>query len=215
MMRINLLIDLSGTLHIGDTACPGAVSALHRLCSAKTTAQCSSVRLRFCSNTTKESTQDLQKRLQRAGFAASDVPTDRITTSLEACKLLCVEQQWKPLLLLTPSAQASFRESLSSSRQKAVDGRRGANTASEGQLQHAFFPAPDTPPERLSDEERAQLRACDTVVVGLAPSLFTAAWLDEAFRILTGEYEAGPKRLVATHRGELPMYLRTLPCYSS
>lgn len=52
----------------------------------------------------------------------------------------------------------------------------------------------------MDEEQRARLERCDTVVVGLAPELFGADWMDEAFRILSSEYSNGEKHLVATHR---------------
>ncbi|PWN32834.1 uncharacterized protein FA14DRAFT_78512 [Meira miltonrushii] len=194
-MRLNLLIDLSGTLHIGDQACPGAITALNRLFSSKPVkGKCSDIKVRFCSNTTKESKQDLQKRLVRIGFDEKIVTTDRIMTSLQACTQLCLKQQWKPLLLLTSSAQNSFRDRL------AKDDKGDQQSEAKNSIQHAFFPHPDSPPSKLSSQEKDQLKKCDSVIVGLAPNLFNAEWLDEAFRILSNEYSQGQKHLVATHR---------------
>ncbi|PWN89403.1 hypothetical protein FA10DRAFT_280431 [Acaromyces ingoldii] len=219
MVRLQLLIDLSGTLHIGDHEVAGAAKALKRLqqaaaaLSSSTSAASSpttlaaekggfsSIKLRFCSNTTKESTQDLQARLVRAGFDPKDVPASSILTSLEACRRMCVAQRWRPLLLLTPSAQAAFSSpSATASSSESIAG-------------DCFLPAKERPPSSLSDEERAKLRSCDTVVVGLAPDLFGAAWMDEAFRILAGEYASDSSgtsktRLVATHRA---LYYRPGP----
>lgn len=47
-MRVNLLVDLSGTLHIGDEACPGAIAALERIRKATPIAPFS-IKVRFCS----------------------------------------------------------------------------------------------------------------------------------------------------------------------
>jgi hypothetical protein len=47
-MRVNLLVDLSGTLHIGDEECPGAIAALERIRKATCVAP-HSFKLRFCS----------------------------------------------------------------------------------------------------------------------------------------------------------------------
>lgn len=191
-MRLNLLIDLSGTLHIGDQACPGAIAALNRLFSSKPIKEkCSDIRVRFCSNTTKESKQDLQKRLVRIGFDEKIVTTDRIMTSLQACIQLCVKQQWKPMLILTPSAQKSFRDLLA----KNDKGDRPKDS-----IPHAFFPNPGSSPSKLSSKEKEELKKCDSVIMGLAPNLFNAEWLDEAFRILSNEYQEGEKYLIATHR---------------
>ena len=56
-----LLIDLSGTLHIGSAPTPGAVHALERLRNAR-------IPFRFTSNTSKESTADLLYKLRGMGF---------------------------------------------------------------------------------------------------------------------------------------------------
>src|SRR5262245_23754699 len=56
-----ILLDLSGTLHISSTPTPRAPSALQRLRS-------SHVPFRFCTNTSKESSGDLVKRLVGMGF---------------------------------------------------------------------------------------------------------------------------------------------------
>lgn len=75
-----ILIDLSGTLHIGDKPTPNAVEALRRLRQAR-------VPFRFCSNTSKESTNALRKRLFRMGFEArSDGVKEEIWTSIGAVK---------------------------------------------------------------------------------------------------------------------------------
>ncbi len=60
-----LLIDVSGNLHIGSEPTPGAVDALKRLVDKR-------FPFRLCSNTSKESTADLIKRLDRLGFGISD-----------------------------------------------------------------------------------------------------------------------------------------------
>lgn len=194
-MRLNLLIDLSGTLHIGDQPCSGAIAALNRLFSAKPVKEkCLDLRVRFCSNTTKESKKDLQKRLVRIGFEEKIVTPDRIITSLQACTQLCVKHQWKPLLLLTSSAQNSFRDLL------AKDSKGDQQADTKNNIAHAFFPDPNSPPSKLSTTEKEDLKKCDSVIVGLAPNLFNAEWLDEAFRILSNEYQKGQKHLIATHR---------------
>lgn len=141
----------------------------------------------FVGNTTKESTTDLQARLVRAGFPSNTIPTSSIITSLEACKKLAtLNRTWRPLLLLSKSAQETFRQ--------------------DSQLnKNAFYPQADIPPNKLNDQDRQKLQQCDTVIVALAPEFMGAEWMNEAFRILSNEYSKGEKRLVATHRGE-PIY---------
>jgi ribonucleotide monophosphatase NagD (HAD superfamily) len=60
-----LLIDLSGTLHIGNTPTPRAADALQKLRKA-------GVPFRFCSNTSKESAADLGARLRGMGFEVGE-----------------------------------------------------------------------------------------------------------------------------------------------
>jgi hypothetical protein len=56
-----LLLDLSGTLHVGSAPTPRAVQALQRLREA-------GVPFRFCSNTSKEGKAELAERLRGMGF---------------------------------------------------------------------------------------------------------------------------------------------------
>jgi Haloacid dehalogenase-like hydrolase len=56
-----LLIDLSGTLHIGSSPTPDAARAVQRLREAK-------FPFRFCSNTSKESRSELCSRLDAMGI---------------------------------------------------------------------------------------------------------------------------------------------------
>lgn len=94
-----LLIDLSGTLHVGDEPTPGAAQALDRLRKA-------GVPFRLCSNTTKESETDLLARLRRIGF---HVEEHEIQTSLMAARQLVQDRGYKnPLLLLSNSAKSTF-----------------------------------------------------------------------------------------------------------
>ena len=95
-----LLIDLSGTLHIGPTAIPGAVHAIERLREAKFPFKfwfvpfclphmtMSSDSNRFLSsNTSKESTAALINRLTEAGFT---IHPKEVFTSLGAMRELLV-----------------------------------------------------------------------------------------------------------------------------
>lgn len=71
-----LLIDLSGTLHVGSTPTQGAVRALQRLRDAQ-------IPFRFCSNTSQQSTQDLREKLLNMGF---EVRENELWTSLGALR---------------------------------------------------------------------------------------------------------------------------------
>lgn len=56
-----ILLDLSGTVHVGTTPTPDAISALQKL-------RLSAIPFRFCSNTSKESVQSLSEKLKKIGF---------------------------------------------------------------------------------------------------------------------------------------------------
>ncbi|XP_044520786.1 haloacid dehalogenase-like hydrolase domain-containing protein 2 [Gracilinanus agilis] len=94
-----VLVDLSGTLHIEDAAVPGAQKALKRLRAAPVT-------IRFVTNTTKESKEDLLERLRRLNF---DIYEHEIFTSLTAARNLVREHQVRPMLLVDDRALAEFR----------------------------------------------------------------------------------------------------------
>src|SRR5690242_5984318 len=56
-----VLLDLSGTLHVGDTPIPGALAAVRRLEEA-------GVPLRFVTNTSRKTRKMLHDDLKRMGF---------------------------------------------------------------------------------------------------------------------------------------------------
>ncbi|GAA5854199.1 hypothetical protein JCM8547_001732 [Rhodosporidiobolus lusitaniae] len=93
-----LLIDLSGTLHVGDKATPGAVQAVKRLRE-------DGVVLRFMSNTSKESRPSLLNRMKKMDL---DVREEELFTSLSVVRDLVVKRNLRPLYLLTPSALSDF-----------------------------------------------------------------------------------------------------------
>lgn len=76
-----LLIDISGTLMIGSTPTQEAVQALAELRRSK-------FPFRFCSNTSKESTSVLQKRMLDAGFDVQTGESQELWTSLKAVRSL-------------------------------------------------------------------------------------------------------------------------------
>ncbi|KAG8752832.1 hypothetical protein FRC12_011777 [Ceratobasidium sp. 428] len=95
-----LLIDLSGTIHIGKEALPGAVQALERLRQAR-------IPVRFCSNTSKESTSSLVKSLHKMGF---DVRDGEVFTSLGAAREVVRKQKLNPFFLISASARTEFAD---------------------------------------------------------------------------------------------------------
>ncbi|XP_068608800.1 haloacid dehalogenase-like hydrolase domain-containing protein 2 [Brachionichthys hirsutus] len=93
-----VLVDLSGTLHVEDTAVPGAQDALNRLRQAP-------VAVKFVTNTTKESKNKLMERLQRLDFTLQET---EIFTSLSAARSLLEQRQHRPLLLVDDGALEDF-----------------------------------------------------------------------------------------------------------
>lgn len=94
-----VLVDLSGTLHIEDSAVPGAQEALRRLRSAP-------LAVKFVTNTTKECKRILFERLQTMSF---DISADDIFTSLTAAINLLEQKQVRPFLLVEDSALEDFK----------------------------------------------------------------------------------------------------------
>ncbi|CBQ70976.1 conserved hypothetical protein [Sporisorium reilianum SRZ2] len=179
--RYNLLIDLNGTCHIGDKPTEGAVEAIQKLRAAQQKHQ-GRLNIRFCSNTSKESSSSLLSRLRRVGLGADLVSAHDVFTSLDAAKRLVSRRKLRPLLLLSSSAQSSFTED---------------PTLAEA----CFLARPEVDPATLSPDEKSRLGSCNAVVIGLCPELMTQKWLDEAFRLLSGEYGATEQvALIATHR---------------
>ena len=93
-----VLIDLSGTLHIDNSAISGSQNALKKL-------RANGYRLKFVTNTTKESVSSLCKRLQRLHF---DIKEEEIFSSLTASKELLKSQNLRPYLMLSDSAKEDF-----------------------------------------------------------------------------------------------------------
>ncbi|XP_063151914.1 haloacid dehalogenase-like hydrolase domain-containing protein 2 [Candoia aspera] len=93
-----VLVDLSGTLHIEDSAVPGAQEALKKLRSTP-------LAIRFVTNTTKECKRDLLERLKKLEF---DIKEDEIFTSLTAARNLLEQKQVRPLLMVEENALHDF-----------------------------------------------------------------------------------------------------------
>jgi HAD superfamily hydrolase (TIGR01458 family) len=104
-MRIRgVLIDLSGTLHIEDSVIPGSIEALARLASIP------GIKVKFVTNTTKESRKKLVTRLHRLGF--HEIAESQLLTSLSATRTLITEQLKlkHPMLFLDPNAEEEFSD---------------------------------------------------------------------------------------------------------
>ncbi|KAJ6458932.1 HAD-like domain-containing protein [Mycena vitilis] len=110
-----LLIDLSGTLHVGSTPTQGAVDAFRRL-------QDSGMPHRLCSNTSKESTYDVSARLHGLGFnlkAGKDSDPRKtpheVWTSVAAVGRAMQDMDiHRPYLLLSDSARSELQPDASS-----------------------------------------------------------------------------------------------------
>lgn len=94
-----VLIDLSGTIHIDDTEVPGSIKAVERLRQAQ-------LKVKFVTNTTKESRRLLLERLNKIGF---DIKTEEVFTSLTAAKKLIDTRKLSPLMLLDDRALEDFQ----------------------------------------------------------------------------------------------------------
>ncbi|KAK9760151.1 hypothetical protein K7432_016120 [Basidiobolus ranarum] len=93
-----ILIDLSGTLHVDNKAIDGAVLGLQRL-------RHSGIQIRFCTNTTKESSTSLIHKLKKLGF---EISAEEVFTSLSAARNLVKALNLRPLLLLEKDALTEF-----------------------------------------------------------------------------------------------------------
>ncbi|CAO1636985.1 unnamed protein product [Parajaminaea phylloscopi] len=192
-----VLLDLNGNLHVGDEPTRDAPTALDRL-AALQRRHPDRLGIAFCSNSSKEATSTLFLRLRKMGFSnASSLPEGSLFTSLDACKRLCDRLGRKrTLLLLNEDAQHAF-----------PDYPNGDGQVNGSNLRW-FKASAARPPSLMTSKEKELLQGCDSVLIGLAPSLMTYEWLDEAFHILSGEYssiEQSPPLLIGTHRG---MYYR-------
>jgi len=95
-----VLVDLSGTLHVGNEATQGAVEALKRL------RQKENILIRFVTNTTKESKTLLLSRLRAIGFEIDD---KEVFTSLTATHSMINAENLRPFLLLDDRALDDFK----------------------------------------------------------------------------------------------------------
>ena len=88
------LIDLSGTVHIGDKAIDGAIEACRKLYR-------SGIKVKFLTNTTTKSLSSLLRQLRSIGFDESAIASqDSIMTSAVAAKELLLRNNLKPLFLV-------------------------------------------------------------------------------------------------------------------
>ncbi|XP_071537931.1 haloacid dehalogenase-like hydrolase domain-containing protein 2 [Panulirus ornatus] len=104
-----VLIDLSGTIHIEDYVIPGSIEALKRL-------RATNVKIKFVTNTTKESKRILHERLTSIGFS---IDKEEIFTSLTAARQLIDTRNLQPYMLIADAAKEEFAH-IASGNQNAV-----------------------------------------------------------------------------------------------
>ncbi|KAG0419737.1 hypothetical protein HPB47_003909 [Ixodes persulcatus] len=94
----SVLIDLSGTLHVEDLVIPGAIEALQRLRDA-------GLKIRFVTNTTKESRKCLHKRLACLGF---NIDENEMFSSLTAARSYVETRKLRPYLMVAEASMEEF-----------------------------------------------------------------------------------------------------------
>lgn len=106
------MIDLSGTIHVGDVATPDAARALGKLRDA-------GIALRFVSNTSKESRASLLSKLSKMQL---DVREEELFTSLSAAAQVIRTRRLNPFYLLSSLAREDFPANTSGTHDSVVVG---------------------------------------------------------------------------------------------
>ncbi|KAJ3343863.1 hypothetical protein HDU93_005146 [Gonapodya sp. JEL0774] len=186
-----VLLDLSGTLHIDDSALPGAIEAVQKL-------RDNGYQIRFVSNTTKHSTSYLIRLLTDLGFT---IYRHEVFTSLVAAKEVVRKKGGgRPLIFLEQEAREEFE--LEDCGERGVQGGdecgggKGNAARNDGTVPASLSISESTSsvaPALISSTASLPYTA---VVVGLAPSMFDYAHLTTAMNVLL---EGGA--FVAIHRG--------------
>lgn len=78
-----LLLDLSGTLHVGSTPTTHATHALAHLRTHNAQHTTARIPYRFCSNTSKEGRTELEHRLRTIGFELNAPAADEVEQGRE------------------------------------------------------------------------------------------------------------------------------------
>jgi HAD superfamily hydrolase (TIGR01458 family) len=92
-MTKGVLLDLSGTIHVGHEPLPGAIAAVRRLESA-------GVPVRFVTNTSRRTRKKLHRDLNSIGF---DIPLEHIFTAPLAARRYLEQHGLRPYLLVHPN----------------------------------------------------------------------------------------------------------------
>ena len=93
-----VLVDLSGTVHVGNQPVPGAVEAVSRLLD-------SDLAVRFVTNTSRMTCARLFDKLHSMGFA---IPRELLFTAPLAVHRYLVQHELRPHLLVHPDLVAEF-----------------------------------------------------------------------------------------------------------
>ena len=95
-----VLFDLSGVLYEGDTALPGAITAIERLSQT-------GIPIRFVTNTTRSTREDILHRLQKMGFS---IHTDQLFTAPTAVHDYLSKSALSPYLVVHPALATEFAD---------------------------------------------------------------------------------------------------------
>lgn len=95
-----VLFDLSGVLYIGDAAIPGAVEAVSRI-------QASDLAIRFITNTSRRTSQQLLKDLRQLGFELED---SQLFTATDAARQWVIQHQLRPYCLVHRDILSEFAD---------------------------------------------------------------------------------------------------------
>ncbi|XP_002067164.2 haloacid dehalogenase-like hydrolase domain-containing protein 2 [Drosophila willistoni] len=122
------LIDLSGTLHVEDEPTPNAIEALTKLRNA-------GVRVKFVTNTTKDSKTTLHSRLCKIGF---QLEASEIYSSLSAAVAFVETEKLNPYYLLSDDARQDFPQEDTTRPHDSVVVGLAPNAFNYDQLNKAF-----------------------------------------------------------------------------
>lgn len=91
-----VLLDLSGTVHIGDKIIPGALDAIQKLIK-------NNIAIRFVTNTTKRSRKETMEDLWSMGFSRALVQNKTVITTTQAAKHVIRQHSLTPYCLVQQS----------------------------------------------------------------------------------------------------------------
>lgn len=95
-----VLLDLSGTVYVGDELVPGAAAAIERL-------QRRQIPLRYLTNTSRRPRRIIVEELRRMGL---DIAEAEIFTAPQAVRDYLLEHRFTPWLLVHPAVEEEFAD---------------------------------------------------------------------------------------------------------